>query len=328
MIKPFNCSYRNKNELQDDHLSRVRDMLIAPGLRPGQESKKKEGLTDVLFHLLEMMISLGDCDEEKSEARVFLVKKTLSQSTAGVVFIITPVLVIAESAAENKQSQPVVLQDVDDNRWHTFAGDPPRSPLTCSPARAPQGPQSRTRGGRHWLRENPEHTRARSGCPAFDDGVQAGSRGRPLQHAGCRGAPCSLPRSNSALQLHASKIQTKIRHFELADFAGQNSRSNNAKLCEFPDVSSGNVEICPRKFATFHPLLVWSFQQTRGEGRYERASVPAHGTGTATRCLLTHPPDDISIASALKEIYEDIYVSESVSGPPCWSVVYMGLYGL
>jgi hypothetical protein len=71
-----------------------------------------------------------------------------------------------------------------------------------------------------------------------------------------------------------------------------------------------------------------SSKQTRGEGRRERASVPAHGTGAATRCLLTHLPDAISIASALKEIYEDIYVSESVSGPPCGSVVYMGLYGL
>jgi hypothetical protein len=35
------------------------------------------------------------------------------------------VLVITDPAAENKQSQPVVLQDVDDNRWHTLAGNPP-----------------------------------------------------------------------------------------------------------------------------------------------------------------------------------------------------------
>jgi len=66
-----------------------------------------------------------------------------------------------------------------------------------------------------------------------------------------------------------------------------------------------------------------------GEGRPERVSVPAQGTGAAPRCLLTHPPDAISIASALKEIYGDICVAERVSGPPLRECgVYMGLYGL
>jgi hypothetical protein len=54
----------------------------------------------------------------------------------------------------------------------------------------------------------------------------------------------------------------------------------------------------------------------------------ANCAGHLSRCLITHPPDAISIASTLKEIYEDIYVSESVCGPSCRSVVYMGLYEL
>jgi hypothetical protein len=71
--------------------------------------------------------------------------------------------------------------------------------------------------------------------------------------------------------------------------------------------------------------LLFSFVEADEGGGAARACL---GTGAATRCLLTHPPDAISIASALKEIYEDIYVSECVSGPPCGSVVHMGLYGL
>ena len=49
-------------------------------------------------------------------------------------------------------------------------------------------------------------------------------------------------------------------------------------------------------------------KQTRGEDWHERASVPAQGTCAETRCLLTHPPDAISISSALKELYSGGYI--------------------
>jgi hypothetical protein len=79
--------------------------------------------------------------------------------------------------------------------------------------------------------------------------------------------------------------------------------------------SCSNKQTHTHKEELLETVFSVSLKQTRGEDWHERASVSAQGTGAVTRCLLTHPPDAISISSALKEhTLGDIYVLESVSG--------------